>query len=110
MPLTLLNERTRKQLAESDSATDVIRILQKTPYRGWIDEKNTQSVEFQLEKQLYEICRKQIRFSTYSGVVMFCYLLLSAVETKNLLRVIEGVKFHVPPQVIAQNLILEPTK
>ena len=109
VPLTLLNERTLKQLASCESATDVIRILEKSPYHGWISEKGEQSVEYQLEKQLYEICRKQIRFSTYPGVVMFCYLQLSAVEAKNLLRVIEGVKFHVPPQVIAQNLILEPT-
>ncbi len=110
VPLTLLSAKTLRQLAACDSETEVIRVLDKSPYCGWLDPSGEQSVEFRLEKNLYELCRKEIRFSSYPGVVMFCYLLLSAVETKNLLRVIEGVKFRVPPQVIEQNLILEPSK
>ena len=110
VPLTLLSDKILRQLAACETESDVIRVLEKSPYRGWLDPTGEQSVEFRLEKQLYELCRKEIRFSSYPGVVMYCYLLLSAVETKNLLRVIEGVKFRVPAQVIEKNLILEPTK
>ena len=37
---------------------------------------------------------------------MFCFLQLSRIETRNLVRIIEGIKFGVSPQVIEQNLIL----
>ena len=37
---------------------------------------------------------------------MFCYLQLSRMEINNLVRLIEGIKFAVAPQVIEQNLIL----
>ena len=104
--LTLLSDRVLRQLAECENESAVLRILENSPYRGWISSASDRSVEFQLEQKLYELCSKQIRFSTYPGVVMFCYLQLSAVETKNLLRIIEGIKFQIPPETIRQNLII----
>ena len=105
--LTLFSERERKALAACEDVSHIIQIIQKSVYRGWLDGGGDKSVEYQLERRLFEECRRLIRFSSHPCVVMFCYLQLSAVETKNLLRVIEGVKFQVPPQVIKENLILE---
>lgn len=105
--LTLFSEKERKALAASENVSQIIQVIQKSAYRGWLEDDDERRVEYKLECRLYEECRRLIRFSTYPSVVMFCYLQLSAVETKNLLRVIEGVKFQVPPQVIADNLILD---
>lgn len=104
--LTLLTDRERKALAACSDASQIEQILQKSAYRGWLNPNGSSSVEYQLEQRLFRECSHLIRFSTYPGVVMFCYLQLSAVETKNLLRVIEGVKFRVAPNLIADNLIL----
>ena len=104
-PLTLFNERQLKALASCQNEAAVFQVLETTPYCGWINAKNKKNAEFQLDFMLFSICKKEIRFSSYPSVVMFCYLQLSAIETKNLLRVIEGVKFQVPAQVIEDNLI-----
>lgn len=107
LPLTLFSDRERKALAACGDVSQMEHIVQKSVYRGWLDGAGEKSVEYQLEAHLFRTCRRLIRYSTYPGVVMFCYLQLSAAETKNLLRIIEGVKFKVSPQVIAENLILE---
>lgn len=103
--LTLFSERERKALAKCDDVFQLKHIIDKSAYCGWLDGANEKSVEYCLERRLFEDCRHLIRYSTYPSVVMFCYLQLSAVETKNLLRVIEGIKFQVSPQLIAENLI-----
>ena len=105
--LTLFTERERKALAHSSDVSQVEHIIQKSAYRGWLDGPADKSVEYRLERRLVEECSRLIRFSSYPSVVMFCYLQLSAAEAKNLLRLIEGLKFQVAPQVIAENLILE---
>ena len=105
--LTLFSNAERKALAACTEVSQIEQIVQKSAYRGWLDGPREKSVEYKLERRLFDECRRLIRFSTYPSVVMFCYLQLSAVETQNLLRVIEGVKFQVAPQVIAENLILE---
>ena len=105
--LTLFSNAERKALAACTEVSQIEQIIQKSAYRGWLDGPREKSVEYKLERRLFDECRRLIRFSTYPSVVMFCYLQLSAVETQNLLRVIEGVKFQVAPQVIAENLILE---
>ena len=105
--LTLFTLSECKALAACDDVSQIKQIIQKSVYRGWLDGPDERSVESKLERRLFDECRRLIRFSTYPSVVMFCYLQLSAVEAQNLLRVIEGVKFQVPPQVIAENLILE---
>ena len=104
--LTLFSERECKALAGAASVADVTAVLQKSEYRSWFDAASEKSIEYQLEQSLYRHCAKEIRFSSYPSVVMFCYLQLSRIETNNLVRIIEGVKFGVAPQVIEQNLVL----
>lgn len=104
--LTLFSDRERKALSAASSVEEVKALLQKSAYRRWFDPKSERSIEFQLEQSLFCHCEKQIRFSSYPSVVMFCYLQLSRIETNNLVRIIEGVKFGVAPQVIEQNLII----
>lgn len=104
--LTLFSDRERKALAEAESVADVAAVIEKSAYRGWFDPKSARSIEYQLEQSLYDYCAKEIRFSSYPSVVMFCFLQLSRIETRNLVRIIEGIKFGVSPQVIEQNLIL----
>ena len=105
-PLTLFSDRERSKLAAAASEHDVFKVLQTSAYRGWIDPSNEGTVEKQLQQKLFRLCAKQIRYSPYPSVVMFCYLQLSRMETNNLVRLIEGIKFAVAPQVIEQNLIL----
>ena len=105
--MTLFSEKDLADFANCKTQKEFLNRLSKTPYKGWVSDDSSQSLEYQLEKQLYLLCRKQIRFSSYPSVVMFCYLLLTQNETSNLVRIIEGIKYNVPAQVIKSNIIIQ---
>ena len=48
---------------------------------------------------------KKLRFSTDPSVVLFCYIFLAENELTNLTHIIEGVRYHLPPEKIAPLLV-----
>lgn len=101
--VTLFTAPQKKKLAGCKTVEELFSLLQKTPYKDWIDRKD--EFEKSLESSLHAYCRKKIRFSSHPPVVMLCYLLLSLDESVNLVRIIEGCKYGVPAQEIRKNLI-----
>lgn len=104
--MTAFSKKDLESFAKCKTGEEFLSSLSKTPYKDWLSKDSGQSLEYQLEKQLYLLCEKQIRFSSYPGVVMFCFLILSQIETSNLVRIIEGIKYNVPAQVIKSNIII----
>ena len=49
----------------------------------------------------YKRVRHLMRFSTDPTVAVFSYLLLSGIERKDIVTIIEGVRYRVPPDDIA---------
>ena len=104
--LTNFSEREVAQFGKFESADGFLEAVSGSYYKDWFSKESDLPLETQLSRSLTGRCKKQIRFSSYPSVVMFCYLQLSRIETNNLVRIIEGVKFGVAPQVIEQNLII----
>ena len=104
--MTLLTEQQVRQLSACTDVGAVFDVLKRTPYADWLSPQDAARPEFSLRRKLMALCRKEIRFSTAPGVVMFCYLLLSQNETGNLTRIIEGIKFNVPAPQIKARLLL----
>ncbi|MBR3553124.1 MAG: V-type ATPase subunit [Clostridia bacterium] len=106
--MTLFDEGQLRRFSACETADDVLAVLERSPYAGWLTAADCAHPETQLQRRLLELCRKAIRFSVSPGVVMFCYLLLSQNEAVNLTCIIEGIKFNVPRPVIRDHLILAP--
>ena len=102
--MTRFSQRDVSQFAKFESAEAFLNALEKSGYKDWFSSSSPLSLEQQLSRSLTAHCKKQIRFSVYPGVVMYCYLLLAQSQTENLVRIIEGIKFHVPPQTIRDGL------
>lgn len=56
-------------------------------------------------KLLYKKTRKNIKNSTFPSVVMISYLFLSEIELNNIIRIIEGVRYNIPSEMINNLLI-----
>ena len=104
--MTRFTEREIAQFGRYESADAFLQALEGSCYKDWFSKESERSLEQQLSANLTAMCKKQIRFSVYPGVVMFCYLLLSQVQTDNLIRIIEGIRFQIPPQTLRDGLIL----
>lgn len=102
--LSLFNERQLKDFYNCKDFNEFREKLLKTPYRNIID-ADIDDIERQMTDSLDKLCKKQIRFSLYPSVVMFCYIILSQNEASNLVRIIEGNKYKIPVQDIKNNLI-----
>lgn len=102
--MTQFSEREIAQFCRCESAQSFLAALEKSCYKDWFSAENEQPLESQLVRSLIARCKKLIRFSVYPGVVMFCYLLLSQAQTENLIRIIEGIKFQLPPQTLRDGL------
>ncbi len=104
--MSRFSEREIVRFGKFDSADAFLRSLEHSCYKDWFSLQSSRSLEQQLSAGLTALCKKQIRFSVYPGVVMFCYLLLAQVQTENLIRIIEGIRFQIPPQVLRDGLIV----
>ena len=103
--MTRFSEKEIMQFGRFNSADAFLQALKRGVYKDWFHSESTRSLEQQLSAGLTAQCKKQIRFSVYPSVVMFSYLLLSQVQTDNLIRIIEGIRFQFPPQTIRDGLI-----
>ena len=104
--MSRFSEREVASFAHLESAEAFLKEMQRGCYKDWFSPGEDLPLEQQLSRSLTAHCKKQIRFSVYPGVVMYCYLLLSQAQTENLIRIIEGIKFQVPPQTIRAGLNL----
>ena len=104
--LTNFSEREVAQFGKCESADAFLESVSHSYYKDWFSRESELPLETQLSRSLCERCKKQIRFSVYPSVVMFCYLLLSQFQTENLVRIIEGIKFQVPAQTLRDGLNL----
>lgn len=58
------------------------------------------------DRYLLKRCRHEIYFSPHPAVVMISYLHISEIEVANVIKVIEGVRYGLPPSEIMKYLIL----
>ncbi len=106
--MTLFTDGQIRRFAACETVEAFLALLAHTPYGDWVDAGSSEPPELQMQKRLFALCRKQIRFSVYPGVVMFCYLLLSQTQRNNLVRIVEGIKFNIPAPLIQRALIFAP--
>ncbi len=58
------------------------------------------------DRYLLKRCRHEIYFSPHPAVVMISYLYISEIEVANIIKIIEGIRYELPPGEIMDLLIL----
>lgn len=103
--LSLFNKGQIKQLTKASTKQEILDVLSKSPYKSCAKYEDSAKIQDEMYLNFYRFCKKQIRFSSYPGVVMYCYLFLSQNETRNIIRIIEGVRYGLSPDEIKESLI-----
>ena len=49
--------------------------------------------------------RQQLNFSNDPDIVLMSYMIISEMEVENLVDIIEGIRYHIAPDKIANSLI-----
>lgn len=103
--LHLSKEELNAMLLASDGK-EVMRIFLSGTYRKHMQEQRLQTVDSWSNLLLPKLLRRRIHFASEPSVVLFAYLNWLELEIKNLVYVIEGVRYRLPPEETCSLLLL----
>lgn len=63
-------------------------------------------IESYTERLQYQVCANYLHLSTNISVVFYSYFILSQIETKNIINIIEGIRYQIPKEEIQKLLVL----
>lgn len=86
-------------------ADQILDALRSSPYRHWIHNDDFSTIEDLLDRIYYRINIRELRFSESSEVVVMSYLAVLRYEIKNLISIIEGIRYHVSVEKIRPLLV-----
>lgn len=93
------------ELIEKVNADDFFTWLKKTSYKKYIEDQQFVYIEYHMKKILYAMDKHQMRFSTNPDLVVLAYMLVSEMETQNIVDIVEGVRYRITPDKIARYLV-----
>jgi V/A-type H+-transporting ATPase subunit C len=97
----LISAKILNSMIDAKTSDDVMEILLgKTFYKKYLDILDYTYVDSFVNRAAYRISKKCIRFSTFPSVVMLSYIFLLETETEDVIKIIEGVRYKLPPEEI----------
>lgn len=99
-----------EEMLNAPAGEDVLRIFLAGRYGKEVQKRDLDTVGNWSDRFLPDLLRKRIHFSTVPSVVLFAYLNWLELEVKNLIYVIEGVRYRLPPERIRELLLLPRTE
>ena len=89
-------------MLNAESAEEVLDIFRSETFYGReLGEIDEEYIDQVVNRLSYKRVRHLMRFSTDPTVAVFSYILLSGIERKDIVTIIEGVRYRVSPDVIA---------
>lgn len=94
-----------KKLTNAKSTDEFFSLCKKSKYGKYLDEKLKNEIELCTHTAQFKLNKRNLRFSTTPEVVMFSFIGLLENETKNLIHIIEGIRYELSPEEMAKYLI-----
>ncbi len=112
IPLGNMVKETAVRFAECADAGKAIALAGSLkPFKGKLDElPRCRRIDELPDRYLLKKCLHEIYFSPHPSVVMVSYLYISGIEIKNIIRIVEGIRYGLSPSQITELLILPAHK
>ncbi|MEM1486059.1 V-type ATPase subunit [Oscillospiraceae bacterium PP1C4] len=94
-----ISKRTMDALIETKDAQSFMQMLSQTAYASKI-RPDTTFIEGETDNIRFRFDLKLLRFSSDPQVVFMAFMLLRGMEVENIIRIIEGVRYGLPPERI----------
>lgn len=93
------------QLISQPDAESVLRLLETSKYKIYVDEKEYAYIEYYADRIRYNLAKRYMRFSIESPVIFTVYVILMELEISNIVNIIEAVRYETPRSEIEGLLI-----
>ncbi len=92
-----ISEKKRKEIFEAESSADYLKRVSKTAYGQLMEnlDENMDSMLFEkeLERLQCGFAKRALQFSDNAAVSLYSYMYLAEVEVKNLINIIESIRY-----------------
>lgn len=96
-----ISKKTFDKMLKADSADEVYEIFRgETVYGRELGDLGDDYIDHIVNRISYRRVSRLMRFATNPTVTVFSYILLSSIERRDIVTIIEGVRYRVSPDVI----------
>ncbi len=107
LPFTGTGKRRMEDIYSTEDAEHMIAKIKQTRFGKYIDEGgDSNDIERSLRYNRYRQMRHTIVKSTSTPVVMYSFMYICDTEIRNIIRIIEGVRYDVDPALIYKLLVV----
>ncbi len=106
LPFGNVKPRVLNEMIEAQTEEQITGIMNKTSVgKRFLKMEHTYIDEIP-NRVKYITCRHNIHFSTHPSVVMMSYTFVTQCELTDIITIVEGVRYNLPPEEIAKLLII----
>ncbi len=102
-----INQDKRRRMADADSSDDVLAHLRETRYGEYMKSTPHSSPSEFCARVMFKKYLNLLRMSSSPAVVSVCYTELTEIEIRNIVTIIEGVRYNASPDSIEKLIITE---
>ncbi len=103
---TLLSAKQINAVVTASDSDELLKLLgQISIYKGLSENPNSLPIELLTKEIMFKVCKKSFRFSGEPMVAMLSCLFLAEIELGNLIHIIEGIRYGLPPEKVQFTLI-----
>lgn len=104
LPFGDISPRLIDEMLEADNEQQISAVMSKSSAgKRFLDLPHTYIDEIP-NRAKYKICHHDIHFSTHSSVVLMSYVFLTQAELTDIVTIVEGIRYKLPPQEIIKLL------
>lgn len=92
-------------MLEAETAREMLGSASESYYKKYFTKYSFESLEDFTAKILYDKFHKEIRYSTDPVIVMISYFFLAENEVKNIIHIVEGIRYGMSPEAISTVLV-----
>lgn len=98
-------EKELDKLIEAPDADSFIQLLSRSPYASYLGSEDFLFIEYHTESIRYHLNKRYLRFAVDAPTAITAYMVLSEIELNNIITIVEGVRYELPPEEIEKMLI-----
>lgn len=104
-PVSAFTQKEKEKMLSADSGEEIIEIVRSSAYKKYFSGADDGSFEGITRSAFIKMCLKNLRYSQNPMVCMLCYASVSENEIKNIIHIIEGIKYNLSPEEISEIIV-----
>ena len=100
-----LTKQSIEDLLELKNYEDLKRIIDSTKYSKIVQNIEEKSLEYEINKYLYNKCKKEFMIGRYNINTVFCYMTLKEFQKQNIINILGGINYKIDKREIESKII-----